>query len=64
MLNLFKQLFCRHDYKNKYIPTGYQVRNGVEYLPYLRTCKKCGKQKLVVITKECEMGVIYDLLEM
>ncbi len=56
MIKFFKQLFCRHDYRDEYIPTGYQVRNGVEYLPYLRTCKKCGTQKLVVITKEREMG--------
>lgn len=54
MLKFLKQLFCRHEYRDEYMAIGYTVRNGVEYMPYLRTCKKCGKQKLVFIIKECE----------
>ena len=52
MFNLFKQLFCRHEYRDEYMAIGYRVRNGIEYTPYLRTCKKCGKQVLVVIQQE------------
>ena len=54
MLKFLKQLFCRHEYRDEYMAIGYTVRNGVEYMPYLRTCKKCGKQSLIVIKKERE----------
>lgn len=54
MIKFIKQLFCRHEYIDEYMALHYRVRNGVEYLPYLRTCEKCGKQKLVVIAKECK----------
>ena len=54
MFNLLKRLFCRHEYRDEYMAIGYSVRNGVEYMPYLRTCKKCGKQSLIVIKKERE----------
>ncbi len=48
MFKFIKQLFCRHDFIDEYISIGYHIRNGVEYLPYLRTCKKCWKQKLII----------------
>lgn len=54
MIKFIKQLFCRHDYKDEYMAIGYTVRNGVEYTPYLRTCKKCGKRLLIVIKEERE----------
>ncbi len=54
MIKFIKQLFCRHDYKDEYMAIGYTVRNGVEYIPYLRTCKKCGKRLLIVIKEESD----------
>ena len=54
MIKKIKQLFCRHNYIDEYMANGFQVRNGVEFFPYLRTCKKCGKRVLVVIKMERE----------
>lgn len=54
MIEKIKQLFCRHEYTDEYMANGYQIRNGVEYVPYLRTCKKCGKRVLIVIKQERE----------
>ena len=51
MIKFIKQLFCRYEYRDEYMAIGYRVRNGIEYTPYLRTCKKCGKQVLVVDRK-------------
>ena len=52
MIKKIKQLFCRHKFIDEYMALHYRVRNGVEYLPYIRTCKKCGKKVLIVIKKE------------
>ena len=54
IIKMIKRLFCRHEYRDEYMAICYAVRNGVEYMPYLRTCKKCGKQLLIVIQKERE----------
>ena len=54
MIKFIKQLFCRHEYRDEYMAIGFGVRNGVQYSPYLRTCKKCGKQLLIVIKQERE----------
>lgn len=54
MIKKIEQLFCRHDYADEYMANGYQIRNGTEFLPYLRTCKKCGKRVLVIMKKERE----------
>ncbi len=51
MIKKIKQLFCRHEYIDEYMANGYQIRNSVEYLPYLRTCIKCDKRVLIVIKK-------------
>lgn len=51
MFKKIKQLFCRHDYTDEYMQYGYTARNGVEFLPYLRTCQKCRKKVLVIIKK-------------
>lgn len=52
MIRFIKQLFCQHEYRDEYMAIGYRVQNGIEYIPYLRTCKKCGKQVLIVIRQE------------
>lgn len=41
-----KRLLCKHDFDNEFV--GRRFADGIEYLLFVRTCKKCSKKRGVI----------------